>query len=397
MTATRLNQSTIMQCLNRVGSDKAGITIMRKKAQMLYFEIKDLDFVPSAILKQEALSLGAEYATPREQILYKGQKQGVLMASQSQLEKLCTKLKRQEFGLKNLANMLEKHLDSLSSTSDFAKTLKDPKARIMPIVNITPDSFYEGSRNDSKQAIERIYALLQKGFSLIDIGAASSRPGSELIESSVEIARLKDVCNEIKSQKLHTKALFSIDTYNPQTAQYALESGFKIINDISGFSHPLMAQVNANYGAYALLMHSKGTPKDMQNVTNTTYGDFFGEIDTFFARKIEEIVNAGGKEIILDIGFGFAKKMEQNLALVNHLAHFKHFGYPLLLGASRKSTLGEITGKQANERLSATLALHLLGAQNGADILRTHDEDAHLDSLLVLEAMNTNSLGQGVI
>ena len=117
----------------------------------------------------------------------------------------------------------------------------------------------------------------------------------------------------------------------------------------------------------------------------------------FFTRKIEEILNAGGKEIILDIGFGFAKTQSQNLALVNHLAHFKHFGYPLLLGASRKSTLGEITGKPANERLSATLALHLLGVQNGADIVRTHDEDAHLDSLLVLEAMRENSLGQGVL
>lgn len=396
MTATRLNQSTIMQSLKRVGSDKAGNAIMSKKAQMLYFAIKDLDFVPSAILKQEALSLGAEYATPREQILYKGEKQGVLIISQSQLERLCKKLHHQEFGLKSLAKMLESHLDS-QSKSTFAKTLCDSKSRIMPIVNITPDSFYEDSRNDSKQAIERVYALLQKGFNLIDIGAASSRPGSELIESSVEIARLESVCNEIKSQNLHTKATFSIDTYNPQTAQYALESGFKIINDISGFSNPLMAKINASYGAYALLMHSKGTPKDMQNSTNTTYVDLFGEIDMFFTRKIEEILNAGGREIILDIGFGFAKTPSQNLALVNHLAHFKHFGYPLLLGASRKSTLGKITGKPANERLSATLAIHLVGLQNGADIVRTHDEDAHLDVLSVLEAMGKNFLGQGVL
>lgn len=397
MTAIRLNPTCIMQALKRVGSDKTGTRIMSKKARMLYFGITDLDFVPSAILKQEALAIGAEYATPREQILYKGEKQGVLIISQSQLERLCKKLKHQEFGLQNLASTLEGHLDSANHKSSLAKTLCNPKSRIMPIVNVTPDSFYADSRNDSKQAIERIYSLLQKGFSLIDIGAASSRPGSELIESSVEIARLKSVCAEIKTQNLHTKATFSIDTYNPQTAQYALESGFTIINDISGFSNPLMAQINASYGACALLMHSKGTPKDMQNVANTTYVDLFGEIDEFFARKIEEILNAGGKEIILDIGFGFAKKKEQNLALVNHIAHFKHFGYPLLLGASRKSTLGEITGKQANERLSASLAIHLIGIQNGADIVRTHDEDAHLDGLLVLEAMRNNSLGQGVL
>ena len=133
----------------------------------------------------------------------------------------------------------------------------------------------------------------------------------------------------------------------------------------------------------------------MQTLTN--YEDFFGEIDRFFADKIEEVLRAGGKEIILDVGFGFAKNDAQNLALVNHLAHFKHFGYPLLLGASRKNTLGQITGKQAQERLAATLALHLLGVQNGASILRVHDSKEHSDALKVYYALQNNTLKQGIL
>lgn len=385
MQVVRVEQSQALNTLKRVGADEVGYKIMAQKAQMYYFALHDLEYVASAILKQEALSVGAEYATPREQILYRGEKVGLLIANKSQLKRLITKLTAQDFGLKSLAAMLKSHLQAHAGC----------EAKIMAIVNVTPDSFYAPSRKNAKEAIERVYELLEEGVAYIDIGAASSRPGSELIESSDEIARLREVCIEIDSKRLYKKARFSIDTYNPQTAEFALKSGFTIINDVSGFSNPQMAQVNAAFGASAIIMHSKGTPKTMQTLTN--YEDFFGEIDRFFADKIEEVLRAGGKEIILDVGFGFAKNDAQNLALVNHLAHFKHFGYPLLLGASRKNTLGQITGKQAQERLAATLALHLLGVQNGASILRVHDSKEHSDALKVYYALQNNTLKQGIL
>lgn len=385
MQVVRVEQSQALNTLKRVGADEVGYKIMAQKAQMYYFALHDLEYVASAILKQEALSVGAEYATPREQILYRGEKVGLLIANKSQLKRLITKLTAQDFGLKSLAAMLKSHLQAHAGC----------EAKIMAIVNVTPDSFYAPSRKNAKEAIERVYELLEEGVAYIDIGAASSRPGSELIESSDEIARLREVCIEIDSKRLYKKARFSIDTYNPQTAEFALKSGFTIINDVSGFSNPQMAQVNAAFGASAIIMHSKGTPKTMQTLTN--YEDFFGEIDRFFADKIEEVLRAGGKEIILDVGFGFAKNDAQNLALVNHLAHFKHFGYPLLLGASRKNTLEQITGKQAQERLAATLALHLLGVQNGASILRVHDSKEHSDALKVYYALQNNTLKQGIL
>ncbi len=385
MQVVRVEQSQALNTLKRVGADEVGYKIMAQKAQMYYFALHNLEYIPSAILKQEALSIGAEYATPREQILYEGKKVGLLIANKSQLKRLITKLSTQDFGLKHLATALKSHI----------QTHTECEAKIMAIVNVTPDSFYAPSRKNAKEAIERVYELLEEGVAYIDIGAASSRPGSELIESSDEIARLREVCIEIDSKRLYKKARFSIDTYNPQTAEFALKSGFTIINDVSGFSNPQMAQVNAAFGASAIIMHSKGTPKTMQTLTN--YEDFFGEIDRFFADKIEEVLRAGGKEIILDVGFGFAKNDAQNLALVNHLAHFKHFGYPLLLGASRKNTLGQITGKQAQERLAATLALHLLGVQNGASILRVHDSKEHSDALKVYYALQNNTLKQGIL
>ncbi|MCI7710606.1 MAG: dihydropteroate synthase [Helicobacter sp.] len=386
MQVTRIATSRALDVLKRVGADEVGHKIMAQKAQMYYFALHDLSYVASAIVKQEALSVGAEYATPREQILYKGEKVGLLIANASQLKRLVAKLSAQDFGLKNLATYLKSHI----------KPPLDTQAKIMAIINVTPDSFYASSRKSSKEAIERIYELLEEGVAYIDIGAASSRPGSQnIIESCDEIARLGEVCAEVDSKQLYKKAQFSIDTYNPKTAEFALKSGFSIINDVSGFSDPDMARVNAAFGATAIIMHSRGTPETMQTLTQ--YDDFLGEIDTFFERKIDEVIHGGGKEIILDVGFGFAKNDAQNLALVNHLLHFKRFGYPLLLGASRKTTLGQITGKAVSERLASTLALHLIGVQNGANILRVHDSKEHSDMLKVYYALQESTLQQGIL
>lgn len=385
MQVIRVAQSQALNVLGRVGADDVGYKIMSPKTQMYYFALHNLEYVPSAILKQEALSIGAEYATPREQILYRGDKVGLLIANKSQLQSLIAKLSTQDFGLKALATMLKSHI----------RTHTQSQASIMAIVNVTPDSFYAPSRKSAKEAIERIYELLAEDIPYIDIGAASSRPGSELIEPSEEIARLREVCAEIDSKQLYKKARFSIDTYNPQTAEFALKSGFSIINDVSGFSNPQMAEVNAAFNACAIIMHAKGTPKTMQTLTQ--YEDFLGDIENFFARKIQEVLESGGRDIILDVGFGFAKNDAQNLALINHLAHFKHFGYPLLLGASRKNTLGQITGRETADRLAATLALHLAGVQNGADILRVHDSKEHSDMLKVHYALQDNTLSQGIL
>ncbi|TLD97853.1 dihydropteroate synthase [Helicobacter jaachi] len=348
---------------------------MSKKAQIYAFEIRDLSFEAMNILKQEALSAGGECATPRGCIAHKGEHIALLFATQAVLERIITKLSIQPFGLKTIAKKL--------ADSIHARTYPPS---IMAIINATPDSFYEQSRQSAQSAIDRIYTLLQKGIGIIDIGAASSRPGSELIESSHEIARLEPIIEHIYAHNLYKNATFSIDTYNPKTADYALDKGFRIINDVSGLAHDDMPNVAKTHKAQVILMHTKGTPKDMQQLTHT-YTHLFGDIDSFFEHKIALLREVGIEDIILDIGFGFAKDDAQNLALIKHLEHFTHFNLPLLVGASRKNTIGNITGKPVQDRLYGTLILHLFALQNGASILRVHDEEAHMDMLKIFEAM----------
>lgn len=375
MKIQRLHPSSIPHNMKSINVDSIGQKIMGKKTSLFAFEIRDLSFEAAHILKQESLSVGGDCATPRDSIRHKGENIAILFGTKSQLEKMLPKLAIQPFGLKELKKQLETHLKT---------TFHKPS--IMAIVNITPDSFYADSRHDTKSAIDRIHQLLQKEVDIVDIGAASSRPGSELICPDDEISRLKDIAKHIYKHNLYEKALFSIDTYNPQTADYALSSGFHIVNDVSGFSAKDMPKVCAKHKAKAILMHTKGTPKSMQNLTHT-YTHLFCDIDDFFAQKIELLKKEGIEDVILDIGFGFAKDNTQNISLIKHLSHFEHFGLPLLVGASRKNTIGEITHRQTQDRLYGTLALHLYALQNGANILRVHDEDAHIDMLRVYKAM----------
>lgn len=378
MFLKRIHPDSLKQAIKNIGSDLQGQKIMDKKGEIILFEVKHLSLSGAMILKQEALSAGGDFATPRECILAKKPYyDGILIATRTQLEKIILKCKMQPFGLKELANTISIHLKNEHLSWDFPK--------IMAILNITPDSFFTGSRHTPKSAIERIYNLIEKGVEIIDVGAASSKPGSDLIDFAEEKRRLEAVVKEIYAQNLFKKATFSIDTYNPQTADFALANGFKIINDISGYHHPDMAKITAQYRAIAVLMHSKGTPKTMQQLTD--YSDLFEELETFFEQKIKWLKSFGIEDIILDIGFGFAKNQDQNLSLIKHLKHFSHFGYPILVGASRKNTIGILTQREVQDRLAGTLALHLIALQNGANILRVHDVDEHLDILKIYQAL----------
>ena len=383
MKIQKINTHSITEAIQHIGADLVGQKIMSKKSQILGFEIRDLSFEALNILKQESLSVGGDCATPRGCIKHQGEKKAILIVTPSQLERLIHKLAYQPFGLKELRLKLKEHLNAHATQDSTRQDLVS--SMVMAIVNVTPDSFYASPRQDTQGAKDRIHALLQKEVGIIDIGGASSRPGSELLDSHIEIMRLKPIIEHIHTHKLYEQAQFSIDTYNPQTADYALSKGFTIINDISGFADEQMFKVAQKHQAQVILMHSKGTPKTMQNLTQ--YDDIFAEIDSFFAEKIEKCKTYGIEKIILDIGFGFAKTTQQNLALIKHLSHFLHFGFPLLVGASRKNTIGEVTGRDTQDRLAGSLALHLCALQNGASILRMHDEDSHIDMIKMYKAL----------
>ncbi|WP_245892598.1 dihydropteroate synthase [Helicobacter valdiviensis] len=361
--------------LKKIGCEGMGYEILKNKEKIHCFYIYGLKTPAANILKQEALACGADFALPKDAILYKKDTyDGILMLSIAQSKALLKKLSIQPFGLKELSQILKNHLKNYERPIKF-----------MGIINATPDSFYADSRKNTNEACCKIEELIEQGADIIDIGGASSRPGSAWVEPYEEISRIKPLVDFIKSNSLDKRVDFSIDTYEPQVAKMCLESGFKIVNDITGFTKKEMLEVVRGYECECVVMHMQGEPRSMQD--NPTYANLFLEIDDFFKKQIEALQNNGNHHIILDVGIGFGKSLEHNCELIKHLGHFLHFGFPLLVGASRKSMINAITPCSPEDRLSGTLAIHLEAIRGGASIIRVHDLKEHLQAYKVWEAL----------
>lgn len=370
--------SKTKELLKTLGVQSAGVSIISKKMELLYFYIKDLKTPAANILKQDALSIGAELAVPKGVITCEHEKYDcILIGNQKQLEILSQKELAQPFGLKELAGKL----------GSFLKQ-KDYPIRIMGVINANDDSFYDGSRWSNDEAVGKIEEMIEYGAEIIDIGAVSSRPGASSVDESVELDRVVPICDAVKSGKLYKKALFSIDSYTPSVVEYALKSGFGLINDITGASDDDIINLAVKYKAKLCIMHMQGKPKDMQ--ANPHYNSVMIEIDSFFAKRIARCEELGlhREDIILDIGIGFGKSLEHNLELIKNLKHFRHFGCELLIGASRKSLIGQMTGADIPHRLAGTLAIHLKSIENGASILRCHDVAEHKEIVKIYSYIN---------
>ena len=237
---------------------------------------------------------------------------------------------------------------------------------IMGIINLTPDSFYSHIQNDTS----KIFDKLEYQYSdIIDFGCESSRPGAKAVSENVELSRL----NDFLDKDLHFDKILSIDTYKPNVARFALENGFNMINDItSGGGDDIMLQLAAEYDCPIILMHMKGVPATMQD--NPFYDDIMRDITNFFEKKLKTAQSLGIKQknLILDPGIGFGKRMADNNIILENLDTLKQFNHTILLGVSRKSFLS-INGDGPESRLSATLGATVLAIQKGADILRVHD------------------------
>lgn len=361
--------------LKNLQCDPMGYQILRKKSKVFCFFIQHLKAPAANILKQESLAIGADFALPRDAICYQQEfYSGILMLTLSQSKALLKKLKIQPFGLKQVAFALESHL-----------RFHTQKPKIMGIINATPDSFYQDSRKNTQEAKQRILEMIEEGVEIIDIGAASTRPGSAWVSEEEEHARLKEILLFLKQEKIYEHTTLSIDTYTPSVARKCLDFGFGIVNDITGFTNKAMIQALQGYDCECVVMHMQGNPKEMQK--NPHYQNLFLEIDNFFEQQIRALKDCGISKIILDIGIGFGKTLEHNCALIKHLGHFLHFGYPLLVGASRKSMIDKITPCNVEDRLSGTLAIHLESLKNGASIIRCHDTKEHVQALKVWFAL----------
>ncbi len=253
---------------------------------------------------------------------------------------------------------------------------------VMGIINLTPDSFYAGSRSEELDGvISKAAQLLQDGALILDIGAQSTRPGSSFLTASEEWARLEPLLAALVGR--FPQAFFSVDTFHAEVAEKAAEAGVHLINDISfGMLDPDMIPVVAASGLPYIGMHMKGSPQTMQSLAQ--YDDLLLEISDFFIERITACRAAGIKDLILDPGFGFAKTVDQNFQLLNRLQELKVFGLPILAGLSRKSTITKTLGITAEEALNGTTVLNTVALQKGASILRVHDPKPALEAIRLL-------------
>ena len=278
--------------------------------------------------------------------------------------------------------------------SAITNVLSKPYA-LMGIVNVTPDSFYDGGRYATADAaVEQGIRLAAEGADILDIGGASSRPGARAVSPEEEVERVIPVIRRLEKE---FKGPISVDTTRSSVARQALEAGATWINDISaGRADPLMPPLVAAEGkCIVVLMHMRGTPETMQNFSQ--YGDVVAEVKQELLAAVDVFIKAGvnRERIVIDPGIGFAKTAEQNVTLLRHLDAFVTTGYPVLVGTSRKSFIGRLTDREAPERLWGTLGSIASAFLHGARIFRVHDVAATRDFLTVFSAIERPEIHNG--
>ena len=256
--------------------------------------------------------------------------------------------------------------------------------KVMGILNVTPDSFYDGSKYASEQAIlDQVSKMLEEGATIIDVGGMSSRPGAETISVQAELDRVLPAIELIN--KNHPKALISIDTWRWEVAKEAVGRGASLVNDISmGLLDEEMWKNIASLNVPYILMHIQGNPQNMQE--KPSYENVTLEIMDLLSAGITKLRGLGLKDIIIDPGFGFGKTIAQNYQLLRELAHFRILGCPLLIGVSRKSMIHKLLEILPGQALNGTTAVHMLSLINGANILRVHDVKPAMESIKIFKA-----------
>lgn len=256
------------------------------------------------------------------------------------------------------------------------------KPMIMGILNLTPDSFYTLSRTDDEAVLERAAQLISEGADILDLGGQSTRPGAERISADEEWARIGEALAAIR--KAFPSTLISIDTFYSSVAEKAVQQGADLINDVSaGSIDPNMFATAGRLGVPYVLMHMQGDPQSMQK--SPVYENVVQDILLFFSKKINELRNAGVKDILLDPGFGFGKTLEHNFTILRELDQFHLLGCPLLIGMSRKKMIQNVTNKDAENALNGTVAANTIALLNGASILRVHDVAAAKDAISIVQ------------
>ena len=360
----------LKNALKELGVDGGGVSILNDKGQIHFISIKNLHVGAANILKQDALSIGADLAVPKGTVTASTPfVDTLLIANERQLKELVQKEKAQPFGLKIVSQELAR----------FCGLHFPQKIEVMGIINANDDSFYPLSRFQESCAIEKIEEMIIQGADIIDIGGVSSRPGSVGVSVEEELGRVKPIIDLLYHKKMYETIRLSLDSYTPKVIGYALERGFHIINDITGLSNDEVAGLCGAHKATVVLMHALGAPHAMQ--TDPKPDSILHEVENFFIERLEKADKFGISDVILDCGIGFGKRLDDNLELIRHQKHFLSFGKPLLVGASRKSMIDMVSPSSSENRLGGTLAIHLKAIEEGASIVRVHDVKEHIQAI----------------
>jgi len=373
------NSEEAIEILQKIGVDPYGIRAMEPKTRHLNIFLAGQSCRVANILKQEMLSLGADAAVARGSVACSIDQTDVLiMGTVKQLRALAAKIEKQPFGLNRIALDLLDLLDNAERKRHVLKTSKreivlGEKTLIMGILNVTPDSFSDGSCYfDHQKAVERGMQMAREGADIIDIGGESSRPGAASVTTRQEMARVIPVVESL-SGKLNIP--ISVDTTKSPVAQKALEAGAEMINDISSLTRDKkMAAVVGKAGAALILMHMRGKPADMQT-GDLAYNNLMEEISGYLKKSCSKALAAGIERdrIVIDPGIGFGKTYEDNCTIINKLEELKALGLPVMIGTSRKAFIGKVTGGNPSERMEGTAATVALSIMNGCHIVRVHD------------------------
>lgn len=379
----------------RTDADPEGAGILTRKGRIYPIWLNHVSLKAAPLLKQEALAVGADTAHARgiaDHSIHESQV--VVLATVAQYHRLVPKLRRQPFGLASAADEMERalahylrHGVRLVPGAHRVLTLGD-RPRIMGVVNVTPDSFSDGGRFlDPKEAVAQVLRLAEQGADIVDIGGESTRPNALPVDPEEEWGRIAPVFEGIAGR---LSVPVSVDTRRAEVARRAIAQGADIVNDVSGLADPEMRRVVRESGAAAIVMHMRGTPQTMQK--DTHYADLRAEVYGALADATDRAVADGvpADRLLVDPGLGFGKSPEQSLELLWHAGELRSLGYPVIVGASRKSFLGwALGGLSADARGEAGIAAAVIAAMQGVDLLRVHEVEPTVRALAVVAKART--------
>lgn len=348
------------------------------------FEKRKFDSYGLLIKTDEPMFLVSHYSLE----YFRGENEILTVGNFNELSEFARELSLEEREVgefaQNVLSNYESYDDGEMEIAGKRFFLNEP--HVMGILNVTPDSFSDGGEFFSKEkALERAFEMLENGAEIIDVGGESTRPGAEKVSVHEELERVVPVIEEIKSKR--PDAIISIDTTKAEVADAALQAGANIVNDINAFESDIkLLDAVKKHNASYVLMHMKGTPQTMQQ--NPHYDEPVSEIYDFLKNKINFLIGYGINKIIIDPGIGFGKRIFDNYEIINRLDEFKGLGYPILIGLSRKSFLGNSLGLEVTERDNATVVAETISVINGARFVRTHNVKNAVQMKTVLNFTN---------